>query len=313
MTRPLLSIISHHWSGKLISLLLAVTAWFYIASSQARLIDFPGGINLKTRNTPTGLAAVTDIDKIKLKIISNTWQWRQLTADSFEAYVDLSGLSPGIYEKEIIVNPLTSGVKVSEKNPDKILVKLEPVMKKTVPVEVKISGLPAEGTEQESVATEPESIEISGAKSILEKIEKAEARVKLSGQDKDFSQLTAARAYNQGEPLTNLSYAPTEVKVNIAISQLERLKQIGVNPKITGQPAAGYQVNSIVVEPALIEVKGRPEQLVKISNIATEPVDINNVNSDLTVTKKLILPEGTDVNLGTTQVTVKITVGKIML
>ena len=293
---------------------MAICAWIYVTGLQTRLIDFPGGINLNMRNTAVGLATVSDTSQIKLKIISSNWRWRQLTADSFEAYADLSGLSAGIYEKDVIVNSLFSDVRIIEKSPAKILVKLEPMIKKTVPVVVKISGQPAAGFMTGDSSVEPENVEIAGAKSVVESINNVEAKIKLTGQDKELSQSLPVRAYNNsGETIGNLSYVPTEVKITVPIEQIDQSKQVGVNPKFVGQPASGYWLSAAAAEPGLIEIIGRPETISRINVLETEPIALAGWKSETTVDSKVVLPDGIKLKSPPAdgQIKVKITISQL--
>ena len=305
---------SNDWQAKLAAVFLAICAWIYVTGLQTRLIDFPGGVNLNMRNTAVGLATVSDTSQIKLKIISSNWRWRQLTADSFEAYVDLSGLSAGIYEKDVIVNSLFSDVRIIEKSPAKILVKLEPMVKKTVPAAVKISGQPAAGFMVGDSSVEPESVEIAGAKSVVESINNVEARIKLTGQAQELSQSLPVRAYNNaGETIGNLSYAPAEVKITVPIEQIDQTKQVGVNPKFVGQPASGYWLSAAAAEPGVMEIIGRPETINRINVLETEPIVLDGLKSEKTIDSKVILPEGVTFKtpLPGNQIKVKITISQL--
>jgi YbbR domain-containing protein len=80
---------------------------------------------------------------------------------------------------------------------------------------------------------------------------------------------------------------PSGVEV-IAVSpslvpvRLERLirRRLAVKPRITGQPAHGYVVGAVTVEPATVRVAGPRLQLESLQALMTEPVSIDGAEGD---------------------------------
>lgn len=80
-----------------------------------------------------------------------------------------------------------------------------------------------------------------------------------------------------------------------------------VTPQLRGQPAPGYAVARVVVEPSSVAVRGPRSTIGTRDTIETAPVDITGSRATVTQTVGLVLPEMVyPVRGGTVQVTVDI-------
>lgn len=80
-----------------------------------------------------------------------------------------------------------------------------------------------------------------------------------------------------------------------------------VTPQLRGQPAPGYAVGRVVVEPSSVVVKGPRSTIEARETIETAPVDITGGRATITQTVGLVLPEMVyPVRGGNVQVTVDI-------
>jgi len=75
---------------KLFCLLAAILLWVYVAAGQSAVGKFPGNIEIRAINVPSGLVAIFDNQSVEIKIMADSATWRKLSADSFTAYVDLT-------------------------------------------------------------------------------------------------------------------------------------------------------------------------------------------------------------------------------
>ena len=57
-------------------------------------------------------------------------------------------------------------------------------------------------------------------------------------------------------------------------------------------PAAGFEIDSVTVDPQVVLVAGDADQLVDLTRVDTEPISMTGVSEDETVEAKLALPTG---------------------
>jgi YbbR domain-containing protein len=65
-----------------------------------------------------------------------------------------------------------------------------------------------------------------------------------------------------------------------------------VNPIITGNPAAGFEIESVTVAPQVALVAGDADRLAQLTSVDTDPIPMTGVSDDETVTVGLALPTG---------------------
>lgn len=289
----MIKIITHNFLAKLVCLILAIGVWVYVTSGESKIDSFPGGLPLSLKNTPANLVVVKDVDTINLKISAEKGIWRTLTAKNFEAYVDLSGLGEGVHELPVNVKSDINDVKIIDINPAKVMVRLEPSVTKTVPVEAKIEGSAAEGMIAGEPEFYPEKVDITGAKSYVEKVTKATVVIKLDGESEKIDKTMPLLAYDdQDKLIKEITFKPVEVEVSLPIIKGGNTKTVGIVAKTSGSPQSGYWVSQIVVSPAVVVITGTSTALGKTDYLETRSINIDGATSEKKQFISLNLPLG---------------------
>lgn len=283
-------------SIKIICLAAAAILWIYVATAQNSVAKFPGSIKIKIFNTQTNLVAVYDVKNVEIKVMTDSANWRKLSAESFSAYVDLSSYSAGTYEVPISVVSSVSGVQIVEKKPDKILVSLEPVLSKEVPVFKKIEGNAAEGMTAGMVVFNPDKVIVHGAKSLVENIQEVTAKVVLNGESAKFSKKVSLSIPGMREGDEAIEINPAEVDADISIIKGANIKSVGVKPSIKGTPKTNYFISDIVVNPSVVDITGSTNSISDIKFLETTTIDISNITDNISKDVLLKLPDGTSLS-----------------
>lgn len=289
----MIRIITHNFLAKLVCLLLAVGVWVYVTSGESKTDNFPGGLPLSLKNTPANLVVVKDVDTINVKISAEKGIWQTLTDKNFEAYIDLSGLGEGVHELPVNVKSDSNGVKIINVNPATVMVRLEPSVTKTVPVEAKIEGNTAEGMIAGEPKFNPEKVDITGAKSYVEKATKATVVIKLNGESEKFDKNLPLVAYDsQDRLIKDISFKPSEVEVSLPIIKGGNTKTVGIVAKTSGSPQSGYWVSQVSVNPAVVVITGTSTILGKTDYLETRSINIDGVTSEKKQFVSLSVPSG---------------------
>lgn len=302
-------IITNNFWIKIVCAFVAIGIWVYVVNSESKVDNFPGTINLDIKNKPADLVAIKDVDTVNLKIIAERGVWKKLSADSFEAYLDLSGLSEGTHEIPVKINTNIEGVQVVEISPAKVLVRLEPLTTKTVQVGIRTDGQAADGYYPGDAISMPESVDVSGPKSAIEGINEAIALIHLNGESEKIEnrQATLVAYDEKNEILKNIEFNPKEVKVSLGIVKGSQTKSVGIKVNTSGNVGNGYYIGSISVDPSTIVITGSAKVLGQTDYLETESINISDLISEKTQTVNLIIPPGVGLVSGQkNQVTAKI-------
>ncbi len=289
----MIRLVTHNLGMKIVALLLALGLWVFVAAAQNNVAKFPGSIPVKAVNVPTNFSAIYDTKEVNLKIAADPSVWKQLSSDNFSAFVDLNGLAAGTHNLKVIVNPNLPNVSVIEVDPANIMVRLEPVEKKTVSVAAVIIGQAADGRTIGSIDFTPDKVEISGPKSLIGGATAASAIVKLNGESDGFSRdITLSVLNDKNEAINEITINPATAKADVTIVKAGNNKTVGVKAVTTGLAASGFFVSNIVVDPATVDVVGQDSLLRTTQYIETLPVDIAGQSDTLVKTVALSLPAG---------------------
>lgn len=285
--------LTNNWLAKITCLLLALGIWIYVTAGVAKVANFPGSINIEEKGVMASLVAVKNANQVELKILADSNTWKKLSSQSFIASVDLGNLGEGTHDLPVQVISLVPDVQIMEIMPAKILVSLETIENKTVSVEAKIDGNAADGYTYGTIKFDPERVDVSGPRSVIEQITAALASINLNGEEKSFSRQVTLKAYDQNaQEHNNISFNPKDVKLDLAIIKAGQTKTVGIKVKTEGNPASGYWISQISTDPDSVAINGSSNILSETNYLETDPINIDGIYQNKTIKTSLYLPNG---------------------
>jgi len=190
---------------------------------------------------------------------------------------------------------------------------LEPLVTRTLPIELSVLGDPATGYRSGDVTLDPLNVLVSGPESIVNRVAHVTATLDLTGARLGVNtsiRLTAADA--QGAALTGLSLHPESVQVTLPVVQLGGYRDLAVKVVTYGRPASGYRLTSISPTPAVVTVFSEDPALINAlpGYLETSALDLSSASADIEKRLALILPPGVSV-IGDPTVLVQISISPI--
>ncbi len=299
--------ITQNWQVKVMMLVVAAGLWIFVSLDQSRSGKFPGAIKIDTRNTSSGTVAVLSEEYAELTIQATQTKWQSLQPDQFEVYVDLKDLGTGTHEVNVQARSKVNGVSISTISPKKVIVNIEPVITRELPVTVVIQGEPATGFIVGSYKADPATATISAARSIVASIDQITAEVDLNGESESLTRNVELQVANKLKD--NVTVNPTNVGVSVSIVESGRNRTVGIKPNIIGSPKEGYYISAITITPSTITIEGDANVINAINSVNTEEININNVSADKTYDVGISTQSG--ISLSNKSVQVRIAVDKI--
>jgi YbbR domain-containing protein len=285
-----------HLVTLLFSLLAALVIWVVAIQQQdvqkSNLLTLPVQVE--------GLAADSQIanapEEVQIRVEGPTSIIDALTTDQFTAIMDVTDLPSGMHEVQILVSPQEiDRVNRGIPSPSSAQVTIERIITKDIPVNVDVRGEVARGYELGDPFVDPGEIQITGIASRVEPIAEARIDIFLDGPREDVTRERTPIFYNRlGETVSvsGLELSTRVVQVTIPVDQQAGFSVIPVIVDWVGQPATGYRVLSVSVEPDSVLVTGRPTQLDQISFLRTETIDINGLQDSFFTQAAINLPDG---------------------
>jgi YbbR domain-containing protein len=304
-------------STLIMSVLLALIVWFFAIDQENPLVrqEFDQPVSVEVLGLAEGTQTLQDLTKrnvfLTLRAPQSTWE--NISPDDFNAYIDLSGRQPGIYEVPIIVDPVDTEVSVVDQQPRQLRVQIEELITKTVPIQVEVMDSPAFSYEAQEALIEPETATISGPRTQVEQVNSAVAEVFLrsaKSQVERTQSLSPRSAQNLA--VDRVTVEPQNALVVVPIVQRPGRKEVAVVVTVEGQPAPGYRLTSISSDPGTVILRGSPEALLEVGGFVETPVlNIENATSDVRERLPLILPANIS-TLGDASVTAEVTISPIV-
>ncbi len=274
-------------------------------------INVPGDLTVTDISPATGSLSVWG----PRSVVSNPG----LQAGNFAAIIDLRGTKSGMQRVQVQIKTTTQHLRKQRADPEFVQVTLEHTVDKTLPITS--SAQAPQGITITSVMADPPQVKVSGPESLVTRAVRALATVEISDQVTSPHIVTPNvvvevldAANNQ---VTGLTFSPTRVTVATDITDLRNLRTVPVSvPSYHGTLAAGFSLSGTDIIPNLVVLLGNPQALTGITNVPTEPVDIDGLKETASQTVALDtskLPPGVTIqgDIKTVRVQVNIAEAKL--
>lgn len=296
-----------------VSILISAAAVFLGSGGLVKIAQLPTEIQVKAVNLPSGMTANFGNGKsVNIIVAAPRDIWNELKAENFSAAIDVAKRSEGTYDIDIVVTSQIEKAKVVRVSPEKAVVTVEPVIKKTVPVSLKISGSAGNDLVAGEAKIDPEKVEIAGAKALVNEISQVYGEIVLNGESQEITldQLELFAQGSDGERLTTIEFTPSTIKVVLPLVKAGNTKTLSIKPQFTGSPALGYWVDSVSINPPTATVQGSAGVLTDLKSLQTEAISLDGLNQTTTKAVKLSLPSGVTLLDEENLFSVKITISK---
>lgn len=218
--------------------------------------------------------------------------WEVLKTSDIQAFVDLTGLQKGSYELPIQVQIANPDVQVQEIEPAMLPLQLDQVISKVVPVRVQIADSAAFGYDWQTPSSNPVSVTVQGPASQVNRVAVADVQVLLRGARSQVQSFQKVNVLDQTNQVVELVDAlPQLVEVVVPVERWPGRKEVAVRVNLEGEPALGFRLGAIKVEPSTIVLRGGNDVLNQVPGfVETEALSVANATSDLSARLQLILP-----------------------
>lgn len=217
-----------------------------------------------------------------------------VTTSSFAASVDLSSVDPeaGAVSVRIVVSSPDTRIRVLGYEPQFMSVQLDPIDRKTVPVQVERGVVPP-GLDLGDTTVDPPTVTVSGPQSVVRQVAAVRADVQIQPSGIDIDQdIQLVPIDGVGNAVRTVDITPSTARVTIPVFSDRQTRSLPVNPVLSGVPAAGFEVASVTADPQIVLVEGDADQLAQLVSVDTSPIPMNGVSANTTVQASLALPSG---------------------
>jgi len=286
------------WFLRSTALILAIILFFFVAADEKSnggavgdAMDIIRDVNVEVYydNENLVVTGVPETVNMTIEGPSNLVQSTKLVKD-FTLRVDLSSLPMGEHTVEIQHENISEKLDV-RLDPATIDVVIEEKITQTFRVDPEMNErLLAENFHVVKIDVVPATIEVTGAKSVIESISFVKASITGDNEiNKSFEQQASVRVLDRDLTKLNVTIVPEQVNVKVEIAEYS--KEVPIVLKLRGTPADGVAVDSIATEDKTVSLFGSRKALDQIKQFIVD-VDVSEVKESGTMDLDLKKPKG---------------------
>ena len=326
-------LITSNWGYKLFSILLAVALWAGLITQDPTLtreksmpdgnVTILGGETL-LRSGYIVTEGLEEVPTVTIRAEIPQGQYQAAQASNYNPRVDLSRINTtGEQEIRISTTNSTTYGTVLEVSPSTLTVTVdEYITRYRIPVRVETVGETPEGWYSTAPTVEPSVLAVSGPRTLVERIVRAEAALDLTTLPAQEGTVRTAVSFRlvdrAGEEISKDSFLITSQSVLMDSVVLEQsmlpmktlnLSTVGL---VSGTPAEGYEIKSITITPSSVNAAGPEEVLEQLDSIyADATVDVTDLTSS--INRQIRVRKPSELNyLSQDTVTVAVEIGPIL-
>lgn len=276
----------HNVFLKILSLIIAIFLWSFVLLSE-------NPIKTQTFSNQTvqeigiealaerGLMMVnTEQAKITLKVTGTSKDMANLTASDIVAQVDLSNIQEaGVYyiQPGITVQKTIESVSFQ---PRRLQIVIENIITKEVPVEVTTMNTLKENQLIDDLTPSQETIEITGAESVVNTVDHALLTVDLENITKNKAQTCRVALYTEEDALVDSDFVKPEVETLDVTVGLNQVKSVNLTVDLVSSPTLSKDLVTATIAPEKVRVYGKEAALNQLSSINLGTINLANVVAD---------------------------------
>jgi YbbR domain-containing protein len=300
----------------LLSVAIAVVMWLYVATAQNPVVTRQMRVDLQLRNLPADEVVIRPSPavpvQVSVRLQGQRTQIALLNPTLIDAYVDLSGLSPGDHPQVPVVVTPRLDVRVVDQKPSSVLVVLDAFGSKRLPVEVSLFGKPPQGVTLGAPHTAPTHVIVSGPARRVSEVRHAIISIDTAPlRQQLIASLPVVAADASGQSVPGVQVSPKIVGLTLAVREGIISKVVPIVPTITGTPAPALTVTSATADPETVALTGPTSALTGVESASTNPIDVSAARTDFSRRVLLQLPAG--VTASVEQATVTVHLGRTRL
>jgi YbbR domain-containing protein len=289
-------------SSIILSLMLATLVWIAAVREQnpPRKDNYDQNLPIEIISPATGLVTTDKLpETVRLQLLAPESSWSTLTPSKFKALLDLSQLSEGFNDVPIQVSVSDPQIKIIGQTPRDVSVNLQPEQTISLPVNIQIMDESPLGYVNRPPTADPPLVTIIGPASLISQVDEAVSEIFIRASKENVNRTSEVLIRNRDDQIiSGLKIVPTKIQITLPIEQRFGYKDVSVSAMVEGQPAPGYWVSNISVDPPRLTIVGNPQVLGSIPGfIETTPINVSQATKDIIQVVPLNLPNGVTVVL----------------
>ena len=269
----------------IISLILAVILWMYVVGEMNPVTtksyrDIPVTLTNSQTLSDNGLAVVgTSDESMTITLSGKRNSLSKIKSSDIVATVDLSDATEGDNQLKINLS-VPDSAEVKNQSLTKVTVTVEKKQTVRRDIKVKYTGNYAKGEEPTTIKTDPETVTVSGAKSLVNKVAYVKATIDSENVSTDETSTSSnlVPVDRHGNEVKNIALSQNKAKIT---SALYYTKTVSLKVPVKNSSSDGYKRTTTA--PDKVTIKGPDSALKKVDSITADTIDVTGITKTTTV------------------------------
>jgi YbbR domain-containing protein len=282
---------------KAIALMIGILLWFVVHldvnKTTATPTPLPGEQTINAvKIVPVKLdGSHFSIQKIDPEVVNVTLKGKltalsKLNTNSIQVQVDLSNAAVGTHAYALQAVNVPSSVSLTIV-PATVMVTLEELQKKEVPVTINVVGIPAAGYIVGQPIVNPSRVHVTLKTSELNIVNSVQAEVSVDKASGVVNKQVKLTAYDKNGKPVDATITPPLVDVEIPVTV--PFKEMPLQVKVVGTPAKGYSIASMTQSVKRVTVFSSQTTLDKMEFYNGPEVDVTDLKENKQITLEIPL------------------------
>ncbi|MDD5421504.1 MAG: CdaR family protein [Synergistaceae bacterium] len=268
-----------------VSLAISLMLWAFVAwdgnSDGTRSMS----ASIEYLNLQRGYSMYENTRKVEIRLAGRLNALSRVEQTDITARVDLQGLQPGKYSLPINIST-PPFVRLRSWQPSTADVEIYRHVERTVSISHRVEGNLPEGMAISSLNILPKEAVISGPESDVLAVQALETVIPGSKIKDGESIMLPVTVSSTSGSADRITITPKQVGVTVNLENEILRESIPVEVSVVGTPADGYELESVLVIPESVAIKGKSTAVKKMTSLVLPPVDISGLDQNL----NLMLP-----------------------
>lgn len=286
----------------LLAVVIAVVVWIAAAWDRDPIeeMEFGQPIPVQVENLPPDTHILDGWQQeVRVRLRAPRSVMDELRLSDIKAVIDLSPdlepLEPGVLDVPVRVTLDADPVTLLEVEPEYVRVELDEIRERMAPISVEVRGEPGLGYYRADDPTVvSDTVRILGPASLVDQVNRAAGSVSVRGARETVEDQVALIPVDiNGNRVSGVAVEPESVLVSVPVRPLPNVKEMSVTLTQLGQPAEGYHVTDVSIDPPVVRVLGPVSILAGLPGfLTTVPISIGGRSEVVVERLALELPAG---------------------
>ena len=288
--RWIIGSLSNNLGYKLLSLLLAILLWNYVISTNTSitrtktLYNLTGNVSGQSVLTGNQLAMTEDptdaLSGLSVTVEAPQADYAKVSSGNVQVTLDLSNVrSAGV--QEVPLRATSTYGRVRGISPQSLQLTFENLDSRNVTINPEITGQ-ADNYWYSVSRLNPSVLTVSGASSVVQSIASARVGVDVTGMESSAVKVlpfTLLDADGNEISQTMLNRTTSSISVSLDVYPCREIP-FATDPAslVTGQPAEGFEVESVTIQPESVTVAAEQELLDSLAQLMIDPVSVSGAS-----------------------------------